>query len=218
MDFELLAIDPDVARELPELSAIFLVMDGLRVRRADPELDGFMDEVCRRVAEEMTLDGLKDDCMARLYRDFFWRLGIDPTKIRPAAEVLTRRILQGKPLPRINTLVDAYNLASVTTGIPFGAFDADVLSGPLEMRRAREDEQFHGIGMKQPVTLKGKELVLLDGEHVAAVYPYRDADRSKVTLDTKRLLLMACGAPGVSRAELKKALAVAVGNVERFCK
>ena len=49
-----------------------------------------------------SLDGLKDEENIRAYRDFFWKLGIDPTKIRPAAEALIRRILGGKEIPRIN--------------------------------------------------------------------------------------------------------------------
>ncbi len=63
------------------------------------------------------LEGLKDEPIFRTYRDFFWTMGVDPTKVRPAAEALIRRILVGRSMPRINTVVDAYNLASMTTHI-----------------------------------------------------------------------------------------------------
>src|SRR3972149_3866631 len=63
--------------------------------------------------------------------------GPPATTPRPPAEPLTRRILGGKPFPRINTLVDAYNLASVETRIALAAFDAAHLPRGLVMRRAR---------------------------------------------------------------------------------
>ena len=43
----------------------------------------------------------------------FHRLGVDPTKTRPASEALLRRVLQGKGLPRIHPAVDVCNLASL---------------------------------------------------------------------------------------------------------
>jgi len=95
----------------------------------------------------------------RTYRDFFWEIDIDPTKTRPASEALVRRVLQGKTLPTINTLVDAYNLASLTSGIPLAAFDYQSLEGELEMRFARKGEEFLGIGMDGPKSLDGGEIV-----------------------------------------------------------
>src|SRR5207245_9542815 len=86
----------------------------------------------------------------RAYRDFFCRVGVDPTKVRPAAEALLRRVIQGKPFPRINALVDGYNLASAETRIALAAFDIANLRGDLRMRRSRPGETFLGIGMRHP--------------------------------------------------------------------
>ncbi|MDH5664470.1 MAG: phenylalanine--tRNA ligase beta subunit-related protein, partial [Candidatus Bathyarchaeota archaeon] len=153
----------------------------------------------------------------RAYRDFFWRVGIDPTKNRPAAEALIRRVLGGKVIPNINTLVDAYNLASIKTEIALAAFDADRLKGGLLMRFAIKGEEFLGIGMEKPMVLQGGEIVISDGEELVAVYPHRDADNTKVTMKTKNVVLLVCGVPGIGEETLQKAARVALEYLTRFC-
>jgi DNA/RNA-binding domain of Phe-tRNA-synthetase-like protein len=154
----------------------------------------------------------------RKYRDFFWKIDIDPTKIRPASEALIRRILQGKQIPQINTGVDAYNLASIKSGVPLAAFDSGTLRGELSMRFAVEGEEFLGIGMEKPKILKGGEIVVEDEGNLVAIYPYRDADSSKVTLDTTEILLMSCGVPGVEYRKLEEAVNLAAEYLVEYCR
>ncbi len=163
---------------------------------------------------------IRDQNVFRAYRDFFWRVGIDPTKTRPASEALTRRIIAGKSLPTINTLVDSYNLASVESFVAIAAFDVDLISEDLFMRKAREGERFRGIGMQAEIELKGVEVIIedLQSPKLIAVYPYRDSDDSKVTLQTKKVLLMMCCVPGVPQENLRHASALSKEFVERFCK
>lgn len=189
----------------------------MRVESRSPKLERFKEEVMGRIRSRWTLLQLREEPIFRAYRDFFWRIGIDPTKIRPAAEALIRRVLRGRSIPRINTLVDAYNLASMETAVALAAFDVDQIEGDLLMREAGEEERFLGIGMEKPVTLKGGEVVVADGEKLVAIYPYRDAEDSKITLQTRRALLMVCGVPGLDEETLEAAGGVALEYVTRFC-
>jgi DNA/RNA-binding domain of Phe-tRNA-synthetase-like protein len=163
------------------------------------------------------LESLKDQPTVRAYRDFFWRVGVDPTKHRPAAEALIRSVLRGRVLPRINTLVDAYNLASMKTEVALAAFDADKIEGDLLMRFADEGDEFVGIGMKGPMRLQGGEIVVSDAEKLVAVYPYRDAESSKITATTRNALLMICGVPGVGDDILQNAAQAAREYIIMFC-
>lgn len=199
------------------LKAEYVIVENVDVRRDSQKLGAFKSEVLERVKERWTLDQLKEDPIFRAYRDFFWRIGVDPTKIRPASEALIRRALRGRSIPNINTLVDAYNLASMDSGIPLAAFDKDELAGELFMREATANEEFYGIGMKKPVILNGGEVVLEDGEKLVAIYPHRDADISKITLNTRNLLLMICGVPNIDDSTLDEAKVLGVEYVQRFC-
>ena len=153
----------------------------VQIAQESPGLEALKLEIIREIQSRYSLDTVKDDPMFRAYRDFFWSVGVDPTKTRPASEALVRRVLSGGKLPRINTAVDAYNLASVRSGIPIAAFDADTLAGDLTLRFAREGECFLGIGMERPVVLQKNQIVMTDAEQIIAIYPYRDSDKTKVT-------------------------------------
>lgn len=212
-----LNIDSELKTRFPDLDALTLDIQGVTIKKKDAELENFKQEVSDNIRNDYTLESVKDHPTFRAYRTFFWGIGIDPTKIRPAAEALTRRILAGKPLPRINTLVDAYNLASIKTRIALATFDADKLEGKILMRFAEENEQIVGIGMDKPFVMKGGEIVLSDEKKLIAVYPYRDADNTKVTESTKNVSIVVCGVPGISKEMLESASKITLEYVTRFC-
>jgi len=212
---------PELQSSFPGLRVVELKMEGLEVENSDPALESFKREVQERTRGRIaSLDEVKDRPVFRAYRDFFWRVGIDPTKVRPAGEALTRRILGGRDLPTVNTVVDAYNVASVETSIAIAAFDLDAIDEEsLLMRRAAKGEPFHGIGMTSPDSLTGVEVVIEDqkSHRLVAVYPYRDSDDSKVTERTRGVLFMMCGVPGIDELTLERARDLTREYVGRFC-
>lgn len=211
-------MDPGLRDAFPGLDAYLVEVGGLHVRERDERLDAFVPELVQEFRNRLKLETLKDEPHLRAYRDFYWRVGIDPTKIRPASEALLRRVLQGKELPRINTLVDAYNLASMTTHIAIAAFDGAHTHGEIRMRLARAGEEFLGIGMEAPVVLKGVEVVCEDDEGLVAIYPYRDSHRTRATTATTDTIFMTCGVPGIERPALVEAAQTTREFVERFCR
>jgi DNA/RNA-binding domain of Phe-tRNA-synthetase-like protein len=214
---EFLEIDEALQDRFPGLAAQTVRFYGVSVKRESTELEEYKLEVYEETQSKWEIEKLRDDPEFRAYRDFFWRLGIDPTKNRPAAEALIRRVLRDRPIPKINTWVDAYNLVSITTAVPIASFDADLLDGGLLMREAKEGEEFLGIAMDKPVVLKGGEAVIQDDERLVAIYPYRDADYSKVSQGTKNVVMLMCGAPGITRTKLNASAKEAMNVLPRFC-
>ncbi len=213
-----LSVDPPLQEAFPGLDAHLVQVGGLRVTDRSERLDAFVPVLVAEFRALLRLETLKDEPHLRAYRDFYWRVGIDPTKTRPASEALLRRVLQGKEVPRINTLVDAYNLASMKTRIAIAAFDAAHTYGDLRMRLARAGESFLGIGMDTPVTLEGIEVVCEDDRGLVAIYPYRDSHRTRVTTATADTVFMTCGVPGIPAAVLVGAADTTRAFVERFCR
>ncbi len=213
----LLSVDPQIRTNFPGLGTLIFEVKGVKVQAKDEALENFKIEATARARATYDLETLKDLPLLRAYRDFFWRVGIDPTKTRPASEALLRRVIQGKELPRINTLVDAYNIASMETHVPLAVFDVERLVGDLGMRRGQPGEKFLGIGMKEDEMLTGKEVVVEDGQRLVAIYPYRDADYSKVTLGTENICVLVCGVPEITSENLEKSKRVAEDYITRFC-
>ncbi len=212
-----ITVESRLLEKFPGLQVLLRRIDGMAVSDGSDKLQAFKADVVDEIRRKYDLATVKDAPVFRAYRDFFWRAGIDPTKVRPAAEALIRRVLAGKPLPTINTLVDSYNLASIRTEVALGAFDARKLKGDLTLRAAQPGEKFRGIGMDGPIVLAGNEPVVADEEKLIAVYPYRDADDTKVTTVTKDLCLLVCGAPGIDGEKLNEAAKVAVDYIVNFC-
>ena len=96
---------------------------------------------------KLTIETLKEISGIAATRRIYRICGKDPSRYRPAAEALIRRILQGKTLYQIDTLVDLINLASMKYGYSLGGFDADKFVGnTLELGVGKEGEPYEGIG------------------------------------------------------------------------
>ena len=79
--------------------------------------------------KELTTESLKEIPSIAATRRIYKACGKDPSRYRPASEALIRRMLQGKELYQIDTLVDLINLASIAFGYSIGGFDADKFVG-----------------------------------------------------------------------------------------
>jgi len=189
------------------------IIRNVRVMKSSGEIENLRKQVIEEAREQYQLETLKDHPVARAYRDLFWRLDIDPTKTRPAGEALLRRVLRGKEIPRISNLVDSYNLASLKTLVPMSGFDLDLVNPPLQVRFSKKADSFKGIGMKAAIKLEEKMLVLSDKKRVLCIYPYRDADETKVTEKTRNVLVTGYGAPGVSEEKLVEAVSTALSYI-----
>lgn len=178
--------------------------EGVEVKEEDAEVTEFLRKVEEEVRRKYVLEKVKDVPVIRAYRDFMWRIGIDPTKIRPSSEALLRRALRGS-IPTINSLVDLGNAVSLRYLVPIGIYDLDKAKDSMILRKAREGEIFLPIG-KGEVRLNGNEVVLADEEGPMHLFPYRDSRRTMVTLDTKRALVVGAGVNGVEEELVKKAV------------
>jgi DNA/RNA-binding domain of Phe-tRNA-synthetase-like protein len=195
----------DVLSGFPELAICVGIITGISNQKDDEQLCQLKKTAYEEVRAKHSVDALKDNSTVRAYRDFYWKLDIDPTKKRPSGEALLRRVLNGKDLPSISSVVDAYNLASMQTIIPISGFDRGLLNPPLHVRFAR-NEAFTGIGMNKPMFLTEKMLVLTDEKQVLCIYPYRDSDLTKITVKTQNAVIVGYGAPRIGQGQLKAAV------------
>ncbi len=120
--------------------------------------------------------------------------GKDPSRYRPSAEALIRRVLQGKDLYQIDTLVDLINLASMRFGYSIGGFDADkFVGGTLTLGIGREGEPYEGIG-RGIINIEG--MPVYRDEQGGVGTPTSDNERTKITLATTHLLTLVNGYDG----------------------
>ncbi|MBS7648972.1 MAG: phenylalanine--tRNA ligase beta subunit-related protein [Candidatus Bathyarchaeia archaeon] len=211
-------VSQKIKDDFSEPNVLAIMIKGLKVKKRDQYLEYLKADVIREVKSKYTISSLKDIPSIRAYRDFFWKIGIDPTKSRPAAEALLRRLLSGGKLPNINTFVDSLNLASIISEVAIGSFDARKIAGEvITIRYANRGEEFYGIGMDKPIQLEGREIVLSDDSGLIAIYPYRDCERTKITEETQSAILIFCGVPGIRSELLHKAMNITTELIIKFC-
>ena len=149
-----------------------------------PELWKEIHALEDKFRNELTTESLKELSGIAATRRVYKACGKDPSRYRPASEQLIRRMLQGKELYQIDTLVDLVNLASIAYGYSIGGFDADKFVGDtLTLGVGKEGEPYEGIGRGML--------------NIAGLPVYRDAiERTKMTLQTTHLMVLINGYDG----------------------
>jgi DNA/RNA-binding domain of Phe-tRNA-synthetase-like protein len=180
-----------------------LTLEGVAVRAEDAALAARVDAECAALrarygeGRSSEVPGTEDA------RTLYKALGIDPTKTRPSNEALLRRALKGEPLYRINSLVDALNLASLREQLPFGLYDLDRIEGDVVLRLGAAGETYEGIG-KGPVQAAGRP-VLVDARGPFG-NPTSDSLRTSIRLETTRCLVVAYAPASAAPARLEGVL------------
>ena len=84
MSFKIEIAD-EVLQKFPDLKVLLYEVNDIVISEVDPKLEQFKEQIYADVRRRFTLETLKDEPVFKAYRSFFWQIGIDPTKIRPAA-------------------------------------------------------------------------------------------------------------------------------------
>ena len=147
-----------------------------------------------RYRTTLTTESLKEMTSIAATRRVYKACGKDPSRYRPASEALIRRVLQGKELYQRDTLVDLVNLASIAFGYSIGGFDADKFVGDtLTLGVGREGEPYEGIG-RGMINIHGLP-VYRDAQGGVGT-PTSDHERTKMTIDTRHLVVLINGYDG----------------------
>jgi DNA/RNA-binding domain of Phe-tRNA-synthetase-like protein len=181
------AIDPRVADEHPGLRVWSARVPGC-LARTPPELRERLRGLADRFhgAEAIVM---RTKPVPWAYRVLYRHLGIDPDVTRTPVEALAlERLLLGGYASR-GVPEDALALATLETGVPVWAFDADRIAGGLELR---------------PGT--GGRLVLADAAGEVAVLFSAPGPQHAPSRATTALLLVAVQAPGVDDLHVEEAV------------
>ena len=153
-----------------------------------------IDSWAEKFRKELTTETLKQLPGIQATRKVYKACGKDPSRYRPASEQLIRRMLQGKELYQIDSLVDLVNLASIVYGYSIGGFDADKIVGDtLTLGIGREGEPYEGIG-RGMLNIAGLP-VYRDAQGGVGT-PTSDNERTKMTLQTTHLVVLINGYDG----------------------
>src|SRR6476646_2687341 len=147
------------------------------------EIDRYLSHLSSTIKPEQINSIPQIAAMRQAYK----ALGKDPSRYRGSAEALLRRVLQGKGLYLINSVVDINNLVSLESLNPAGTYDLEKITPPIELRIGAAGESYKGIG---------KDLINIESLPVFADAagpfgsPTSDSERAMVSLETRKILMV----------------------------
>ena len=162
----------------------------------------------------LTTESLKQLSGIAATRRVYKACGKDPSRYRPASEALIRRMLQGKELYQIDTLVDLINLASIKYGYSIGGFDAAKFVGDtLTLGIGKAGEPYEGIG-RGMINIEGLPVYR---DAIGGVgTPTSDHERTKITINTRKLLVLINGYDGNEQSVRANAEFI-IELVKKYC-
>lgn len=147
-----------------------------------------LEEVFNQISKTFQLNEINKRPSIQATRTVYKKLGKDPNRYRPSAEALSRRIINGKGIYRLTTLVDIINLISLQTGYSIGGFDADQIQGDtLLLDVGNSSDSFEAIG-RGILNIEGLPVYR---DNVGGIgTPTSDEERTKLTPETSYLLML----------------------------
>jgi DNA/RNA-binding domain of Phe-tRNA-synthetase-like protein len=166
-----------------------LLLAEVQIAPRGEALDQTIEAACTAFRARETPDSIKTWPSIRDARQVYKALGKDPSRYRPSAEALLRRVVSGKSLYRINNAVDLLNLVSLESGYSIGGYDADAIEGPIRLERGAADP-YEAIGRGN---LNVEGLPVLYDARGPFGSPTSDSTRTMVGPETRRFLWVLFG-------------------------
>ncbi len=209
------SVAPEVKQRFPAAHVAFI--QGMCHSNALVDEAAFQAALSEAVAKTKTIPVLAEHPPLAAWRKMYRAFGEDPTKRKPSAEALVKRMRNGESFPRVNAIVDCYNLVSLKHLVPIGGQDAERVSGAVLLRFAKEGEPFVPLGAQETQTTNAGEVVYADAEKILCrKWNYRDCEQAKIAEHTRQFVLFVDGAEGIAKEDVEATAKDLCETLSRF--
>ena len=192
-------VDPELAGEFPHLTISWCLLER-GSGRTPPEIKERLREMSNRFTGGKAVQ-MRQEPVPWAYRVFFRQVGLDPDQQRTAPEQAALDRMKWGGFRSTNLLDDAMLIATVETGVPLIALDADRLATEPGLRLSREGET---LGEHRP--LSDSQILIADADKPLAILFGEIGAHAGVTPKTTRTILIAVSVKGVPRVSIEEAL------------
>ena len=161
------------------------------VETANDDLKTAMAEAGASILINLKGKSVADRPEIAAIRSWYRGLGKDPSRYRPSAEALTRRLIRGKELYHISNVVDVLNSISIRSGLSIGGYDIEKIVGRIVLRVGRKGEPYAAIGRGQ---LNIADLPVFADDLGPFGSPTSDSERTAISPTTTKIqmVLISC--------------------------
>ena len=170
---------------VPSFKVGIIQYSGITVEDSPQMLKGRLQLFQESIFFELEDKSVTDLPGIQEWRSIFKMTGKDPNRYRPSSEALFRRIKKQNYLTSVQSAIDINNFFSLQYQVPIGVYDADKLSGAVEIRVGAQGEEYEGLNGRTN-SLEG--LVISADDESPFGSPFVDSARTPVTKETKNAL------------------------------
>ena len=181
-----ITISDELAGKVSELQLSCILCD-VKPEPVNERLWNRIQQKISEIATSVSIEQISQIPAISASRKAYRACGKDPARYRLSAEALLRRVINRNELYQINNVVDALNLVSISTGFSIGGYDDDKISGDVVFGIGQPGEPYSGIGRGE-LNIEGMP-VFRDTKGAFGT-PTSDSERTSVTLETKRFLMV----------------------------
>jgi DNA/RNA-binding domain of Phe-tRNA-synthetase-like protein len=195
-------IHESVKKISPKCSLGYLVIRNIVVQGTPPSLAHEFFHLQVEAAKFYNIEELLDIPPIIGVRGIYKKVEFNPIRHNKASEDLVRSIIQRNGTYYVNSAVAVNNYCAIKFLLPFGLYDLDQIDGDISYQLDAEKTHEKFDDKNKSITIKP----LLTDAKGGFGNPALDAVRTKVTLATRNILLVAFGDGEVNREELTKIL------------
>jgi DNA/RNA-binding domain of Phe-tRNA-synthetase-like protein len=183
-------------KEHPRAAMGALAMEGIDNTGGSEALEVEKAALAKWLGERFdSREAVKTDATLRAYAAYYKRF----KKNYHVFFQLESVAVKGKPIPRVNALVEAMFMAELKHGLLTAGHDLDAIAGAVTLDSAQGDERYATMGGEEK-TLKAGDMYVRDEAGVLSSIIYGPDRRTRITTNTTRALFTVYAPEGVSTA------------------
>jgi DNA/RNA-binding domain of Phe-tRNA-synthetase-like protein len=199
-------------------NGICFVMTDLQNKASDPDFENIKNDAIQNISAGLTPEQIKSDAILRGFKQLHERIAHANRETVAAPETLLNILLKTGKIPRINLLVDIYNLISIETRLALGAHDLKQISGNVQMRLMNGAENFWPIGSDGPKKVRPGDYAYIDDDNdILCWLEVRQVEKTKVTTDTHDCFYIIQGNTATAVEYLENAAKRLINLTKKFC-
>ncbi len=182
------------------------------------EIIALTNEAQEKIRSVYTAEKIGEEPKIDAWKKAYAAFGAKPKEHKSSVENLYKMTLNGTSLRHINKLVDIYNYISLKYMLPVGGEDLDKVKGELELTYADNEKPILLLGDKEPKAPKLGEVIYKDSDGaICRRFNWREADRTKLTQETKNAVIVIECLPPATQEELRLAIGEMKSLIEKYC-
>jgi DNA/RNA-binding domain of Phe-tRNA-synthetase-like protein len=197
---------------------VYFRMTGLKNRQSDNEFDRVWSASIEAILASLSPEFIEHDAELRGFRSLHEAIKRSNKSNVASPENLLNLLLRRKALPRINLLVDIYNLVSLESRLAIGAHDIAKIVGDVSLRLTDGSEKFWPLGAAENKTISQGEYAYIDSSNdMICRLEVRQVEKTKVELSSTDCFYIVQGSSATESGVLDRTRERLALLTQKFC-